>query len=87
MQPYGSAKVLETRRWRAFKLLKDRFLLNRAAQLIGCAANSVMRWRDALAHGGGRSSTSSPPPRRWPFCPHPSRETLPAVSSKWVVGW
>lgn len=66
MRPHGSSKVLEARRWRALKLLKDGLSLNRVAQLIGCAASSVMRWRDALARGGRRAVKVRPTPGRPP---------------------
>ncbi len=66
MRPFGSAKVLEARRWRALRLLKVGVSLNRVAQQIGCAASSVMRWRDALARGGRRAVKVKPTPGRPP---------------------
>ncbi len=51
-RPRGSAQQLEGRRYRAMKLLHTRRSLHEVAQLIGCHASSVMRWRDARRRGG-----------------------------------
>ena len=47
-----SAEVLEDRRHRALKLLKGGLSLNAVARALGCAASSVMRWRNAFRRGG-----------------------------------
>lgn len=52
MRPKGSAAVLEDRRRRALKLLDAGYNLREVAARIGCAASSVLRWRDARARGG-----------------------------------
>src|SRR5712692_8890996 len=52
MRPKGSAEVLEDRRRRGLALVRGGLSLNAAARQLGCAASSVMRWRDAVrAHG------------------------------------
>jgi len=48
----GSADLLEDRRKRALALLDSGYSLNEVGRLIGCAAVSVMRWRDARRRGG-----------------------------------
>jgi len=52
MRPKGSADVLEARRHRALALVKGGLSLNEIARRLGCAASSVMRWRDAFRRGG-----------------------------------
>jgi transposase len=52
MRLKGSAEVLEDRRRRALKLLKGGRSLNAVARGLGCAASSVMRWRNAFRRGG-----------------------------------
>lgn len=66
MRPKGSAAVLEDRRHRALALLKERLSLNGVARRLGCAASSVMRWRNTVRQGGPqaiqvRSSPGRPP--------------------------
>jgi transposase len=66
MRPKGSAAVLEDRRRRALALLKHRLSLNEVARRLGCAASSVMRWRNAIRRGGPeaiqvRTSPGRPP--------------------------
>lgn len=52
MRPSGSAKVLEERRRRALRLLDKGLSLNEVARRVGCAASSVMRWRNVRKKGG-----------------------------------
>ena len=52
MRPKGSADVLEARRHRALALVTRGLSLNAIARTLGCAASSVMRWRDAFRRGG-----------------------------------
>ena len=52
MRPRGPAQVLEERRRRALKLLARRLSLQEVARRIGCAASSVLRWRNARKKGG-----------------------------------
>src|SRR5205809_7738714 len=51
----GSADLLEDRRKRALSLLDSGFSLNEVGRRIGCAAISVMRWRDARRRGGEKA--------------------------------
>ena len=51
-RPKGSAALLEARRRQGLRLLEEGYSLNEAARLIGSAASSVMRWRDARDSGG-----------------------------------
>jgi len=52
MRPRGPAELLEDRRRRALKLLDKHLSLNEVARRIGCAASSVLRWRNARQKGG-----------------------------------
>jgi transposase len=66
MRPKGGAAVLEGRRRRALKLLKEELSLNEVARRLGCAPSSVMRWRDAVERLGPeglkvRTSPGRPP--------------------------
>ena len=55
MRPKGSAELLSGRRWRALKLLREKLSLNEVARRIGCAASSVMRWRNAWRQHGAEA--------------------------------
>lgn len=62
----GSAELLESRRRHALALLDEGRSLQEVGRLIGCAASSVMRWRDARRRRGAgalkvRSSPGRPP--------------------------
>lgn len=48
----GSAELLEDRRRRALRLLDEGLSLNEVGRRIGCAASSVMHWRDMRRSGG-----------------------------------
>jgi transposase len=52
MRPKGSAAVLEDRRRRGLALVRRGLSLNAVAAQLGCAASSVMRWRDAVRRHG-----------------------------------
>jgi transposase len=52
MRPKGSAELLSDRRRRALKLLREKLSLNEVARRIGCAASSVMRWRNSWRRRG-----------------------------------
>lgn len=62
MRPKGSAVELEGRRLRAMKLLDEGLSLNEVGRRVGCAAISVLRWRDARDEQGteGLKVRSSP---------------------------
>jgi len=64
MRPKGSAEVLEDRRRRGLALLQRGLSLNAAARQLGCAASSVMRWRDAVRQHGRAGLTVRPTPGR-----------------------
>jgi len=55
VRPKGSAELLSDRRRRALKLLRENWSLNEVARRIGCAASSVMRWRNAWRRRGADS--------------------------------
>jgi transposase len=62
MRLQGSAEQLEDRRRHALRLLDKGLSLNEVGRLIGCAASSVMRWRNMRRRGGekGLKVRSSP---------------------------
>jgi transposase len=51
-RPKGSAELIEARRRQALRLLDEGFSLNEVGRMLGMAASSVMRWRDARESGG-----------------------------------
>ena len=54
-RPHGSAEVLEARRHQALRLLKEGRSLHEVSRLVGCAASSVMRWRNTRGRGGPKA--------------------------------
>ena len=52
MRLKGSADFLSNRRRHALTLLAEKLSLNEVARRIGCAASSVMRWRNAWRRRG-----------------------------------
>lgn len=64
MRPKGSADVLEHRRRHALPLLKRRLSLSDIARTLGCAASSVMRWRNAVRERGPGGLKFRPTPGR-----------------------
>lgn len=66
MRPKGSADRLETRRHLALKLLDGGLTLNEVGRKLGCAASSVMRWRNARRRGGRRALQVRQAPGRPP---------------------
>jgi hypothetical protein len=50
-RPKVSADLLEDRRWHALALLDRGYSLRQVGRQVGCAAVSVMRWRDARLRG------------------------------------
>lgn len=54
-RPKGSADLLEDRRERALTLLDRGYSLHEVGRRVGCAAVSVMRWRDARRRGGAKA--------------------------------
>lgn len=51
-RPKGSAELIEARRRQALCLLDEGYSLNEVGRMVGSAASSVMRWRDARQNGG-----------------------------------
>lgn len=76
MRPKGSAEVLEARRHRAMRLLRERWSLQEVARRIGCAASSVMRWRDTVRRGGPRALRVRSAPGRPPKLSARQRQAL-----------
>ena len=64
MRPKGSAEVLEDRRRRGLGLLRRGLSLNAVARKLGCAASSVMRWRNAVRRHGRAGLKVRPAPGR-----------------------
>jgi transposase len=65
-RPKGSADLLEDRRRRALALLDAGYSLNEVGRRIGCAAVSVMRWRDSRRRNGdGALEVRFSPGRPW----------------------
>ena len=54
-RPKGSADLLEDRRKRALALLDRGLSLHEVGRRVGCAAVSVMRWRNARRRGGAQA--------------------------------
>lgn len=50
-RPKGSAELIEARRRQALPLLDEGPSLNEVGRMLGAAANSVIRWRDAADSG------------------------------------
>ena len=82
MRPKGSAEVLEDRRHRALALLKRRLSLNEVARKLGCAASSVMRWRNRFQRGGVAALKVRPTPGRPPKLTARQLQGLVSVLSK-----
>lgn len=66
MRPCGTSGELERRRLRAMDLVKAGYSLNETARRMGCAAISVMRWRNAYRGGGRQALCPRPTPGRPP---------------------
>jgi transposase len=69
-RPKGSADLLEDRRKRALALLDRGLSLHEVGRRIGCAAVSVMRWRDSRRRGGEQAlKVHFSPGRPWKLNP------------------
>lgn len=75
-RPKGSAELIETRRRQALRLLKQGYSLNEVGRLVGAAASSVMRWRDARHAGGDRALKVRFSPGRPPALSAAQRQRL-----------
>lgn len=76
MRPRGPAELLEDRRHRALKLLDRRLSLHEVARRIGCAASSVLRWRNARKKGGPQALKVRFSPGRPPKLSPPQKQRL-----------
>ncbi len=76
MRPRGPAALLEDRRRRALNLLDQRFSLHEVARRIGCAASSVLRWRNARKKGGPQALQVRFSPGRPPKLSRPQKRRL-----------
>jgi transposase len=86
MRLKGSAAVLEARRQRAMQLLRAKVSLHEVARRIGCAASSVMRWRDALRRGGQRALRVRSAPGRPPKLTARKRQALVRLLAQGATG-
>jgi len=75
-RPKGSADLLEHRRHRALTLLDAGRTLHQVARLIGCAASSVMRWRNRRRRGGAKALKVRFSPGRPPKLTRPQHRRL-----------
>ena len=64
MRPHGSPQTLEGRRRKVVAFLKQKLSLHEIARRIGCHASSVLRWRNAVRHGGPDALKAKPAPGR-----------------------
>ncbi len=75
-RPVGSAELIEARRRQALRLLDAGYSLGEVGRMTGCAASSVMRWRDARTRGGDRALKVRPAPGRPPALSNSQRERI-----------
>lgn len=85
----GTTDLLEDRRRRALALLDLGYSLNEVGRRIGCAAVSVMRWRDARQRGGESALQVRFSPGRPPKMDSQQRKHLPDLllqeSQRWTT--
>jgi len=75
-RPTGSAQVIEARRRQALRLLDEGYSLGEVGRMTGCAASSVMRWRDTRERGGERALQVRPAPGRPPALSPAQRQRI-----------
>lgn len=75
-RPAGSAEVIEARRRQALRLLDQGYSLSAVGRMSGCAASSVMRWRDARERGGDKALKVRPAPGRPPALSQAQRQRI-----------
>jgi transposase len=81
MRVKGSAERLEQRRRWALALLDEGHSLNEVGRLVGCAASSVMRWRDARKAGGDKAlKVKASPGRPTKLTPEQRRDLIRLLS-------
>ena len=88
-RPKGSADLLEDRRKRALALLDRGYSLHEVGRRVGCAAVSVMRWRDARRRGGAKALEVRFSPGRPPKMNATQRKRLVGLLLKGATayGW
>jgi transposase len=88
-RPKGSADLLEDRRKRALALLDRGYSLHEVGRRVGCAAVSVMRWRDARRRGGAKALKVRFSPGRPRKLDAPQRKRLVGLLLKGATahGW
>jgi putative transposase len=79
MRPQGSGQALEARRRQALRLLDAGYSLHAVARAIGCAASSVLRWRDRRQRGGSAALKVRRAPGRPPKLEAAQRQRLVQV--------
>ena len=75
-RPTGSAELIEARRRQALRLLDEGYSLGEVGRMTGCAASSVMRWRDRRESGGDKALRVRPAPGRPPALSQAQRQRI-----------
>ena len=75
-RPTGSAELIEARRRQALRLLDEGYSLGEVGRMTGCAASSVMRWRDTRESGGDKALKVRPAPGRPPALSQAQRQRI-----------
>ena len=75
-RPTGSAALLEARRRQALRLQDEGYSLGEVGRMTGCAASSVIRWRDARARGGDQALKVRSAPGRPPALSDAQRQRI-----------
>lgn len=83
----GSATFLEQRRRAALHLLTAGLSLNEVARRLGCAASSVMRWRDTIRQQGEAGFTVKFSPGRPRRLRRQQEMQLLKILTKGAMAW
>ena len=75
-RPTGSAELIEARRHQALRLLDEGYSLGEVGRMSGCAASSVMRWRDTRQRGGDQALKVRATPGRPPSLSEAQRQRV-----------
>ena len=75
-RPTGSAELIEARRHQAPRLLDEGYSLGEVGRMSGCAASSVMRWRDTRQRGGDQALKVRATPGRPPSLSEAQRQRV-----------
>lgn len=87
MRPCGSAKQLEKRRHKAMELVDEGLSFNQAAQRIGCAPSSVMRWWKARKKRGDKGLAPKEVPGRPPKLTAKQKKRLITILLKGALAY